>query len=1529
MSFESGGRADKFGNRYESRVIIEFFLKLLQEQIYSIEVESIGDDEKGVDFYVKSIEDEKKLYQCKARNASEDSWSAGDLNKHDIFNKSKVHIDNGHSYCFISAISAANINDITLKARNSSDYSEFFKSQIVGSKEISSLKTIVRGFQLDFDTDQKKIYNYLKKIEFLQIPDDSEMKNRLLLYISCNITGNEEMVYNLLKEFLIEEDYLGREITSNTLWSYLNNKGHYALMLSKDTRIIPKMREQNTLYSESINDQGLINSKVITRPEKDIILEALENNEIIFIHGDSGSGKSVLLYDVYKHLEAHNKLCFAMRLDRLHFVGNNTRQLGEAFDLPISPVSCLKAFNNEDIAVLFIDQLDAVRSVGSGTQLLDITKKMINEVINYSDDENRLRVVISCRTFDFETDNQIQAWIKQFENKLFQVKLGGFEEELSKGIIGKNYNLLSKKQKTLLKNPQNIKLWKSLRLNEDHLPNIDNFYSLIDEVLVQMRRSVELKVKQSDNKFKKLNSYISKYMDEKERFDIPKRKLESFSEIYLEACVSCGLLQYSSQKSYSYTHQSFIDHFVAKTVMELIDEDSSIVKWLGARETQLLNKRRQLEQVLLLLKEEDNCLFEKSCIEILSDIKVRFLLKQAAMGVLSLHSNYSDTFIDMLLEVNNGSVNLKHLITLIFWGKAFYIKELLDKGIILEWLHNKQVDQYLVCSLLSNISTQLPEETYSFYMKLLKIDDSFKSIVAKSLPVDSSFESIDFFLLRINLFNEGLIGDYFLNSLPDLAEKYPNRCLKLIQLTLSNWKYDPKLKEIIKKYNGYHCYEEGNKKIYGIVDTEYLKVWDTLITEIKRLTDHIKFGIYYFSRWDEDFYHGEKYSFEMLCINLIKFSAKRLSKDGSKKLFDRLLKIQETSNKILNNIFWYSLQFLGLEYSDFCIDYILSQQKNMDLFLDNKKRIQLIYSLVAKFSVTCSIEKFKSLETFILKFQEIRDKNFYRDVLKARISGDRNCLHGKFQYLLLPALFNKRTSLLTKNEIKIYSRKFKNISIDHLYYDGSKGGMVGSKLTPNLYKISDNSWINIITKGKSVNRGWSSIIQHTSDSVLESSVRMFSSSFEQIAARFPERFFNLTKKFPENVDSHYINAILSIAIKTEPDDNWDIELKRSWKAISLEDITLFILKYYNTITDRNSLYTLFRLIKSRYKHQWSNEIIQLLIQLSKKDVQNIEDYQYSDLSKLHLDSNNLVQCKALRAIAALLFNDYYIPYFINLIKELSSSKNILIRYALIDTILPLLNFDREVAWNLFKGIINEDYFLAATSGSVKIMNHTVLTYSGDVKKILLKMKSSPLVEVSKVGYAGIWGYGLFHDLYTDVIIDYMNIDKSIKNELINLSLKYINYDLYFNQCFKLLEIFLNDEEEEVRQCAAGFLYRNIDNQENLKNIMILFINSKSFRGRFHDIFRKLKSDYYKSLQDFADTIFLTCETSISKIKLNSKDIGNTFDIPRELFPILLSLYDEQLNKNKSISLQCLDYIDRFLYHHVGFDRYTSNMLTNL
>lgn len=79
MSFERGGRADKYGNRYEDRYLAKLLLRLVREEFASITVEPLGINKDSVEYVAEQKDGTFNHYQCKGTNGNFPSWRFCDL----------------------------------------------------------------------------------------------------------------------------------------------------------------------------------------------------------------------------------------------------------------------------------------------------------------------------------------------------------------------------------------------------------------------------------------------------------------------------------------------------------------------------------------------------------------------------------------------------------------------------------------------------------------------------------------------------------------------------------------------------------------------------------------------------------------------------------------------------------------------------------------------------------------------------------------------------------------------------------------------------------------------------------------------------------------------------------------------------------------------------------------------------------------------------------------------------------------------------------------------------------------------------------------------------------------------------------------------------------------------------------------------------------------------------------------------------------------------------------------------------------
>ena len=174
MPFELGGRADKQGNRYEHNCAIYEMLKIIDEVNYSVVIEALGDDEKGTDILVTTMQNEKEHQQCKARNASKEYWDITDLKSKRIFKvwDFQLNRDNNRKVVLVSPLTCSFLVDLHDRALNTSGKADdFYNIQIMeSSKEFQKFYLefcLEMGLNVSEDSDYGRV-DRLKSIDYLR-----------------------------------------------------------------------------------------------------------------------------------------------------------------------------------------------------------------------------------------------------------------------------------------------------------------------------------------------------------------------------------------------------------------------------------------------------------------------------------------------------------------------------------------------------------------------------------------------------------------------------------------------------------------------------------------------------------------------------------------------------------------------------------------------------------------------------------------------------------------------------------------------------------------------------------------------------------------------------------------------------------------------------------------------------------------------------------------------------------------------------------------------------------------------------------------------------------------------------------------------------------------------------------------------------------------------------------------------------------------------------------------------------------------
>lgn len=153
MPFESGGRSDKLGNRYEFNWIVLKFIDIISEKIEAVKIEAIGDEEQGIDVWLKYKDGHTEAQQCKGRNASKEHWTLSDLHQKGILENWKKHLERNSSsvVSLVSPLPFTNFSDLIYRAKTNDNVQTFLEYQVNRSPEIKKYLQVmfnIWGFRL-------------------------------------------------------------------------------------------------------------------------------------------------------------------------------------------------------------------------------------------------------------------------------------------------------------------------------------------------------------------------------------------------------------------------------------------------------------------------------------------------------------------------------------------------------------------------------------------------------------------------------------------------------------------------------------------------------------------------------------------------------------------------------------------------------------------------------------------------------------------------------------------------------------------------------------------------------------------------------------------------------------------------------------------------------------------------------------------------------------------------------------------------------------------------------------------------------------------------------------------------------------------------------------------------------------------------------------------------------------------------------------------------------------------------------------
>ena len=1211
MPFEKGGRADKQGNSYEINCIIYEMLKILNETNYSVTVEALGIDEIGTDILVTSFDGQKEHQQCKARNASKEYWDISDLKAKNMFSAWKIQLkkDCSRNVALVSPMTCSFLFDLHKRACNTSGKAEdFYSIQIMkSSREFQKFyKSFCAemGLNCDKNDDILKSIDYLKRISYKQI-SEYELQERINQNIQYLFSSERKTVYDAFLSLIVMEDILGKEITQTILVDYFIKQGITFRLKDGDKRIAPRISEINQEYRE--NFIPLLGG-LLHRKEFDDCIAAIANEKAVIISGNAGYGKSGCTEAILNYCAEKKLPHIAIKLDR-RIPHTNCEVWGQELGFPCSIVHSIHCVSRNENAVIILDQLDALRwTQTNSSEALAVCMELIRQVeyLNY-ERKKKIIIVFVCRTYDLENDNNINSLFKKrgaSENDWEIVKVGAFEDDAVKAIIGKNYEQLSPKLKKLLRIPSNLYIWQHLDKEENYGECLTTSH-LIDRWFEQIcRKSVIAGLQQRTiNEAKKS---IVDALDRTGRLYAPKQIL-NVEIAGLDYLISSEIIMVQNNKV-GFVHQSILDYFISQSMIEKYFDGQTIENIIGEKNKQNPGRRYQVQMFLQNILEYDSSDFILIGEKMLISKKIRYYVKYIFYEILGQIGEPEENIIQFILANCENEIYGNYLLNNVIFGRKQYITILRNQDVLERW-YSEPEKKVVVFNLLQSITPDLDDEDISFIKKHAFNNENDDEQFMECFLPDITQESEEMFELRM----------MFYERYPDRAKEiyidvrtmmnqFGARTIRLISFFMQN--------KIKSRGGDIYRYEKE------LVDSDTSFLIDNGEFVLNELLPYIPresgWEVVY-GDWSGRYVYNR--SIERACVELIKKATIALI-DKSPDIFWKCYELYIGKGYyVFNEILLTGFAHLPFQYSNQIIHYLSTDLDNniFDYTSGAEDELGLVKEILKIHGGICEKEELSILENAICQYISPKASERYKRRIEQNKQKEYPPVYwsfwGDLQYELLQCLPKDRISKKTIDLLQVLERRFYKVPLRYSNRNGHSGWVKSPVSGKNIGKAQ---WLQIITNNKLKNRIRSNWVE-VEGGFIESSYEMYASDFQSAVSQHPQEMIEIVLENKERVLPAFVDSLFL-----------GVEMTEKMGEIEFAVIEKLLLELPCDMESYRALYFC-RIIEKLSNINWSPEVIEQLIsialkhsnpELDKTNLTNSEDKEMKSCNMLHSNALN-------------------------------------------------------------------------------------------------------------------------------------------------------------------------------------------------------------------------------------------------------------------------------------------------------------------
>lgn len=1319
MSLEAGGRSDKRGNTYEGRYLARLLLRLISEEISAVVVEPVGEDTDAFEYYTIDPNNKKTYYQCKASNGSIDHWRPSDLQRYNVFSRSKKLLfeEPFCEYKFVSPRYYGELDELCNRARTCSrpeDILEALSNQDLRTSFIACEKYY--NLHRENPAELQQLTYILSHCEFLVIPDNSNSIEDLTQLVSLYFIGNPNETRVLLENFIDDTMLYGIKITAPQLIAFLKNYGVFPRDIRFDSRIAPAIERINENFRSAYN---AISGSLFHRDCTDEIIQHIGEGKSIIVHGKAGTGKSGCMNELVQYLSSKEIPFLAVRLDK-HTPSEFADKYGKALGLEESPVFCLNRIAAGGKCVLLLDQLDSLRwTAANSSTALDVCKEMIKQARSINEHQDgHISIVFCSRTFDLENDSGIKALFERDNKHLpwVKVKVDILENGEVRRIVGADYDALSNRVKELLRTPSSLYVW--TKLSPDRQNNFASPQQLISAWWTQILDSSECHI-QSKNDIKMCVDKMVSYMSQRSCFSLPFFLFQNDNK-EVEYLASSGLI-IRSNDTIAFAHQSILDMFLISKDLDFIYDGGSLLEAVINWGKQTPDKKYRFSALMQNLIDSDSTFFIREAEPILNSGQIHFYFKCTIFEILGQFQTPGDAVFRLIDEFYGKPEWHKFIKNTVFTHHAVYLQHL-DASIEYDWMSEEGL------SLLWTVRDSAP----SFVVNILR-----RSISSSGLNIEKALsllndcidkEPEELFRLRLELYetNTEFLGRLqFIN----VAEATPAHITTILKLFVSH----------SELYDKTHIYLDPREKMEGFIQKNFRFILSELFEVVCEKGNAVPISLHLWGRYHHEEWYPQQYDQCIIrdIVNLVKMSLNKLAEVDPEEALRYISLSGNNKNAITNELVLSALAVLSTDYSDAAIRWVLSDfdtnivdcTSNEQDFLGSCKKV------IKKHSPFCSEELFRLLEEKICNWCD--DREIIIERYRGRIDYIRQnkdtepvywAFWGSLQKALLPMLDEERTSKKAKELLSVLNRNSWVKASD--YYSGITSGSMRHVVSPihdRMEKLSDKTWLAIASSKIDERHGrWSE--KADEQYCYETSHRMFASDMSTCTAQDPERFAKLSLKFPENIDPSYISSVL-------------FALGNDTSIMVGFSLLCQVIRRYMICAPENIAMNILRIIGIRANEAWPEDILRYIAEIASGNMKPegneyviMADDSEEILPPSSLENNaiNLPRSEAVYTMANLLDEHPSLTAFFKPVLEmLSKDESDVVRYALVQCAVSSYQHDPGFATEIFDTLVKQDLRVIAARNAFWLMSINENTLVEKYFVFIKKACDSPSSELAK------------------------------------------------------------------------------------------------------------------------------------------------------------------------------------------------------